>query len=106
MIAHNMALNVNIRAYYRYAFETVHKSDSAGLFEQFIALPIPGLFLYGEANKTLSYLPKLRTSSVEVREIPVTAHFFFYDNPVDTFQAIGEFVQAHQITAVPNTANH
>jgi pimeloyl-ACP methyl ester carboxylesterase len=101
MVAHNMALNVDIRAYYRYSFETVHKSASTGLLEQFIALPIPRLFLYGEANKRLSYLPKLRGSPVEVREIPASAHFFFYDNPVDTFQAIGEFVHAHQTNAEP-----
>ena len=29
-----------------------------------------------------------------VREIPSSAHFLFYDNPIDTFQAIGAFVQA------------
>jgi hypothetical protein len=33
--------------------------------------------------------------------IPASARFFFYDNPVDTFQAIGEFVHAHQINPVP-----
>jgi hypothetical protein len=69
--------------------------------ETFLEAPSPRLFLYGEANRTLSYLPKLRASSVEVREIPASAHFFFYDNPVDTFQAIGEFVHAHQINPVP-----
>ena len=42
----------------------------------------------------LSYLPTLRASSVQVAEIPSSAHFLFYDNPVDTFQAIGEFVHA------------
>jgi pimeloyl-ACP methyl ester carboxylesterase len=94
IVAHNMALNVDIRAYHTYAFETVKESDSGSLLEAFLALPIPRLFLYGEANKTLSYLPRLRASSVQVTEIPSSAHFLFYDNPVDTFQAIGEFVHA------------
>src|SRR5262245_50642435 len=94
IIAHNMALNVDIRGYHAYAFETVIESDSGRLIEEFLALLIPRLFLYGDANKTLSYLPRLRASSVQVREIPSSAHFLFYDNPEDTFQAIGEFVHA------------
>ena len=35
------------------------------------------------------------SSSVEVREISSSAHFLFYDNPVETFQAVGEFVHAN-----------
>ena len=94
IIAHNMALNVDIRGYYAYSFETVKESDSGHLLEAFLKVPIPRLFLYGEANRTLSYLPRLRASSIQVTEIPSSAHFFFYDNPVDTFKAIGEFVHA------------
>jgi hypothetical protein len=45
-----------------------------------------------DANKTLWYLPRLRASSVQVREIPSSAHFLFYDNPVETFEALGELV--------------
>jgi pimeloyl-ACP methyl ester carboxylesterase len=94
IIAHNMALNVDSRAYHTYAFETVAESDSGRLIEEFVALPLPRLFLYGDANKRLSYLPRLRASSVQVREISSSAHFLFYDNPVGTFQAVGEFVHA------------
>jgi len=92
IIAHNMALNVDIRGYHAYSFQTVAESDSGRLIEEFIGLPIPRLFLYGEANKGLSYLPRLRASDVRVREIPSSAHFLFYDNPVETFRAVGEFV--------------
>jgi pimeloyl-ACP methyl ester carboxylesterase len=94
MIAHNMALNVDIRAYRAYSFQTVTESDSGRLLEEFLSLPIPRLFLYGDANKSLSYLPRLRASDVQVREIPSSAHFLFYDNPVETFRAIGEFVHS------------
>ena len=90
--AHNMALNVDIRGYHAYSFETVAESDSGRLLEEFLGLPIPRLFLYGDANGALSYLPRLRASDVRVREIPSSAHFLFHDNPVETFQAIGEFV--------------
>jgi pimeloyl-ACP methyl ester carboxylesterase len=92
LIAQNMASNVDIRAYHAYSFQTVTESDSGHLLEEFLRLPCPRLFLYGEANKTLSYLRKLQESPVEVKEIPHSAHFLFYDNPVATFQAIGEFV--------------
>jgi hypothetical protein len=42
--------------------------------------------------KGLSYLPRLRASDVRVREIASSGHFLFYDNPVETFRAVGEFV--------------
>ena len=95
IIANNMALNVDVRSYHAYSFETVAESDSGRLIEEFLALPVPRLFLYGEVNKGLSYLQRLRDSPVQVMEIPGSAHFLFYDNPVATFQAIGDFVHAH-----------
>jgi pimeloyl-ACP methyl ester carboxylesterase len=58
MIAHNMLLNTDIRAYFQYSFQTVRESDSDRLLDEFLGMPVPRLFLYGEANRTLSYLPK------------------------------------------------
>ncbi len=95
IIANSMALNVDVRAYHAYSFETVAESDSGRLIEEFLALPVPRLFLYGEVNRSLSYLQRLRESDTQVVEIPNGAHFFFFDNPVATFQAIGDFVHAH-----------
>ena len=92
--AHNMALNVDPRAYHAYSFETVSESDSGRLLEEFLRLPIPRVFLYGEANRNLSYLARLRESAIRVIEIPAAAHFLFWDNPVATFEAIGEFVHS------------
>lgn len=92
VIAHNLALNVDIRAYHAYSFDTVIESDSGRLLEEFLELPIPRLFLYGDANRALSYLPRLRASEVRVQEISSSSHFLFCDNPVETFQAVGEFV--------------
>ena len=92
IVAQNMELNVDIRAYQAYASETVTESDSGRLIEEFLAMPIPRIFVYGEANRGLSYLPRLRGSSVQVREISSSAHFLFYDNPAEVFRAIGDFV--------------
>jgi pimeloyl-ACP methyl ester carboxylesterase len=92
IIAHNMALNVDIRAYHAYSFQTVQESDSGRLLEEFLSLRMPKLFLHGEHNKALSYLPRLRNSDVQVVEIQSAAHFLFYDNPVAAYQTIGAFV--------------
>jgi pimeloyl-ACP methyl ester carboxylesterase len=94
LIAQNMALNVDSRAYHAYSFQTVAESDSGRLIEEFLSLPIPRLFLHGEGNRHLSYLPRLDASAVRVREIPCSGHFLFYDNPIATFEAIGEFMGA------------
>ena len=92
-VAHNMALNVDVRAYRTYSFQTVDESDSGRLLSEFLELPVPRLFLYGEANRHLSYLDQLRQGPVRVVEVPASGHFLFYDNPVATFQAIGEFIE-------------
>lgn len=92
VIAHNMALNVDARAYHAYSFQTVAESDSGALLDEFLALPVPRLFLYGDANRHLSYLPLLRRSDVQVVEVPDSGHFLFYDNPVEAFRAVGAFV--------------
>jgi hypothetical protein len=96
MIAHNMALNLDIRAYHAYSFETVKQSDSGRLLQEFLCLQLPRLFLYGERNKTLSYLPELRGSGIQVAEVPFAGHFLFYDNPMGTYKAIGNFVHSKQ----------
>ncbi len=93
IIAQNMVLNLDPRAYYKYSFETVSESDSGRLMPAFLELRLPKLFLYGEANRTLSYLDRLRASDVTVKEIGSSAHFLFYDNPVATFETISEFLE-------------
>jgi pimeloyl-ACP methyl ester carboxylesterase len=103
IIAENMAMNTDARAYYAFSHQTVAESDSGRLVQEFLALAIPRLFLYGHVNRSLSYLDRLRQGSVEVREIPRAAHFLFYDNPIDTFTAIGEFVQRHGTSPNRNT---
>ena len=94
LIAHNLALNVDARAYHAYSFQTVAESDSGALLPEFLRVDVPRLFLYGQANRHLSYLDQLRRGGVEVVEVPESGHFLFYDNPTETFRAIGRFVDA------------
>jgi pimeloyl-ACP methyl ester carboxylesterase len=98
IIAENMAMNTDARAYHTFSRQTVAESDSGRLVQEFLALTMPRLFLYGHVNRSLSYLDRLRQGSVEVREIARAAHFLFYDNPIETFTAIGEFVQRHGVS--------
>lgn len=96
MTAHNMALNTDIRAYHAYSHQTVVESDSGMLLDEFLNIPVPRLFLYGDANRHLSYLSRLRHSHVEVREISDSGHFLFYDNPIATYEEIGSFIARHR----------
>jgi pimeloyl-ACP methyl ester carboxylesterase len=57
IIANNLQLNTNPRSYYHYSFQTVAYSATGELLKQFISLNIPKIFIYGQANASLSYLP-------------------------------------------------
>lgn len=92
IIANNLQLNTNVRSYYNYSFQTVEYSSTGELLTQFMDLKIPKLFIYGDENKTLSYIPKLVASGVPVKSIPDSNHFVFYDNPKDLYDEIGSFV--------------
>jgi hypothetical protein len=41
---------------------------------------------------------------VQASEVPASAHFMFYDNPIATFQAVGEFVRAHSANNATGSA--
>lgn len=67
-------------------------SNNGKLLDSFIELPLRKLFIYGEDNKTLSYLPMLRVSDIKMAEIPLSNHFVFYDNPFQMYKAIMTFI--------------
>jgi pimeloyl-ACP methyl ester carboxylesterase len=93
MIANNLQLNTNVRAYYNYSFQTVEYSATGDLFKQFVALNIPKVFIYGQENSSLSYIPALIKKGVNVKEISNSNHFIFYDNPKELYEVIGDFVK-------------
>jgi len=92
IIANNLQLNTNVRSYYNYSFQTVEYSATGELLKQFIALTIPKVFIYGQENSSLSYIPELIKNNVNVKEISGSDHFVFYDNPKELYDVIGEFV--------------
>ncbi len=92
IIANNLQLNTNVKSYYNYSFQTVEYSSTGDLLKQFITLEIPKVFIYGDANKTLSYIPELIKNSIAVKEISNSDHFVFYDNPKELYDVIGDFI--------------
>jgi pimeloyl-ACP methyl ester carboxylesterase len=70
----------------------VDLSDHGDLMQKFLALPCPRMFMYGEENSALSYLPELATGGVELAEIPHSGHWPMYANPVAMWERIAAFI--------------
>ena len=77
----------------------VELSDHGELLTKFLALPCPRMFMYGEQNASLSYLPTLGEHGVELAEIPHSGHWPMYSNPVQAWQRIARFLRAPQAEA-------
>jgi pimeloyl-ACP methyl ester carboxylesterase len=69
----------------------VDLSDHGDLMTTFLALPFPRMFMYGDQNASLSYLPRLAAAGVELAEIPQCGHFPMYSNPPVMWARIAAF---------------
>ncbi|MBL1119394.1 alpha/beta hydrolase [Streptomyces sp. 110] len=77
----------------RAIFESmVDLSDHGKLLDRFLGLPAPKMFMYGEQNNTLTYLPALAEGGVELAEIDHCAHFPMYSNPPQMWTRIADLV--------------
>ncbi|WP_432175588.1 alpha/beta fold hydrolase [Streptomyces sp. Tue6028] len=77
----------------RAIFESmVDFSDHGKLLDRFLGLPAPKMFMYGEQNNTLAYLPALAEGGVELAEIKHCAHFPMYSNPLQMWAHIADLV--------------
>ncbi|QCP54717.1 alpha/beta hydrolase [Trinickia violacea] len=70
----------------------VRLSDHGDLMTKFLSLPFPRMFMYGEQNASLSYLPHLREHGVQLAEISRCGHFPMYSNPVEMWERMGSFI--------------
>jgi len=91
-ITNNLQLNTNVKSYYNYSFQTVAYSATGELLKQYLAMEIPRVFIYGQENSSLSYIPKLRQNDMNIKEISGSNHFVFYDNPKELYDVIGVFI--------------
>ena len=61
--------------------------------------------MYGEQNKTLSYLPHLASNGVVLAEIPHSGHFPMYSNAPEMWRRIASFqTRAAEPTVQPETS--
>ena len=67
-------------------------SDRDPLLDRFAALPGAKMFVYGEENRTLSYLGTLLRRGVQLAEIPEAGHWPMYANPPALWARLGQFV--------------
>jgi hypothetical protein len=92
IIANNLQLNTNVRSYYNYSFQTVKYSATGELLKQYLSMDISRIFIYGDENKNLSYIPELVKNNMNIKAISDSNHFVFYDNPKEMYDVIGQFV--------------
>ena len=71
----------------------VEISDAEPLMEMFIGLPCTKMFVYGDANRTLSYLSTLPARGVQLAEIENSGHFPMYANAPALWARLGEFIE-------------
>jgi pimeloyl-ACP methyl ester carboxylesterase len=70
----------------------VHLSDHGDLLTRFVELPCRKMFMFGEQNASLSYLPRLQEAGVTLASISHSGHFPMYSNPVEMWKRIGFFL--------------
>lgn len=76
----------------------VHLSDHGNLMDKFLSLPFKKMFMYGEQNSHLTYLPLLAKSGVELAEISECGHFPMYSNPSEMWCRIAAFLTTAERT--------
>lgn len=71
----------------------VKQSHTDDLLGRFINLACSKMFMYGDANRSLSYIDLLRSRHIQMAEIPYCGHFPMYANPPAMWSAIFSFIQ-------------
>lgn len=85
--------NVNTpRAWYHYCASIVDCSDNLPLLEIFRKLPVPRVFIHGDGNADLSYLPALARARIPVKAIADSDHFPAYSNPTELYAFVEDYV--------------
>lgn len=67
-------------------------SDHGHLMDRFLGLPCPTMFMYGDQNGALSYLPHLAENGVKLAEIPHCGHFPMYSNAPAMWDHLAAFI--------------
>jgi pimeloyl-ACP methyl ester carboxylesterase len=70
----------------------VDLSDNGDLMARFLGLPFTRMFMYGNENRSLSYLGYFRENGIPLVEIPACGHFPMYSNPPAMWDALARFI--------------
>ncbi len=71
----------------------VNLSDHGELMDKFVSLPCPKMFMYGDQNRSLSYLSYIKSKGVRLAEISACGHFPMYANPPMMWREIADFLK-------------
>jgi len=93
LYAANLPAKVHCEAVAPIFRSMVELSDSDDLLSNFIRLPCARMFVYGDENRSLSYLDTLQEHGVELAEIAHSGHFPMYANPPALWARISEFIE-------------
>lgn len=89
----NLQDKVIYRALRGYCRSIVSCCSSTPLMSYFTDLQCPTAFIYGEENRDLPYLNRLRKREIPCCEIEGSNHFPFYSNPDQFFSRISAFYE-------------
>jgi pimeloyl-ACP methyl ester carboxylesterase len=81
----------------------VDLSDNGDLLGRFLALPFPRMFMFGEQNRALSYLPTLADQGVELAEVPGSGHWPMYSNAPHLWAVLTDFLVRASVGEVPES---
>ncbi|ALL70747.1 putative hydrolase (plasmid) [Paraburkholderia caribensis MBA4] len=70
----------------------VDLSDHGDLMTRYLGLSCKKMFMFGEQNSHLSYLPQLEAAGVKLARISRSGHFLMYSNPVEMWDQIAGFI--------------
>ena len=75
----------------------VKLTDHGELLDKFLELPLLRMFMYGDDNRSLSYLGCLQNHDVQLAEIQRCGHFQMYANPLSMWNHIGGFIERTEV---------
>jgi pimeloyl-ACP methyl ester carboxylesterase len=72
-------------------------SDKGALMAKFTGLGCPKMFVYGDQNRSLSYLGTLLQQGVQLAEIEHSGHWPMYANPPALWALLGQFIDQSEM---------
>ncbi|WP_241007215.1 MULTISPECIES: alpha/beta fold hydrolase [Pectobacterium] len=90
LYAANLPNKVHVDAVKGIFSSMVHLSDHGALMDKFLKLPCPKMFMFGEQNRSLSYLENIEKHGVLLAEVSHCGHFPMYSNPSYMWEKIAE----------------